>query len=66
MRFLLHVTCLAVFWTASLNIGSAQTIPGLSAGSTEPATSQIVLPENLTPETIRELVSKLSDTEVRS
>lgn len=65
MRYLLFIFCLVVF-----NIGDekpviAQVMLGVSSDSSAEEKS-ITLPETLTPETIRELVSSLSDEDVRS
>lgn len=54
------VVLLSLIWVAQ---ASAQTMA--LTGSGEPAQSAVSLPENLTPETVRELVSRLSDQEVR-
>ncbi len=54
------VVLLSLIWVAQ---ASAQTMA--LTGSGEPAQSAVSLPANLTPETVRELVSRLSDQEVR-
>lgn len=53
-----------LFVLAFMQLGMAQAIPGTGGGGEQ--TKQVTLPENLTPETIRQLVSTLSDQEVRA
>ncbi len=64
VRLLLFCLCLFLFAMPG-SFGMAQTIPGLTNGKSESA-QKTNLPENLTPETIREMVSKLSDQDVRA
>jgi small-conductance mechanosensitive channel len=55
---------LMILQSASFSFGQSFPMGTGQSSTSQPAA--ISLPENLTPETIRELVSKLSDTEVRS
>ena len=65
MRILQFFIFLTVFALGNAQFSMAQSIPGVSTGSSE-TESSIVLPEELTPETIRNLVSSMSDEEVRT
>lgn len=68
VQWLLGLICVALILAASAEWSPARAQAGLSTvtGSQEPeGTADVKLPENLTPETIRQLVSTLSDEQVR-
>lgn len=56
---------LIVFFMVLWTIPAPAQMTGLQQTKTTPDKATVTLPENLTPQTIRELVSKLSDQEVR-
>jgi moderate conductance mechanosensitive channel len=53
-------------WLAPVAATAAEAAPGTAPAAAEPSTEPVSLPEPLSPQTIRDLVARLSDDQVRA